>query len=132
MIFNSRGNSLSRLTALPSSVCRCQRGIRQMAKQAVQPVHESSPHIPLAIQSANQLQLTLFYRHLATAVIFSSSGKCLSRLTAYRALPHQQHIRQTARQAVQLSPKVARSIPLALHSKKCYSSHLFTGTSQPP
>ena len=103
-----------------------------MAKQAVQPVHESSPHIPLAIQSANQLQLTLFYRHLATAVIFSSSGKCLSRLTAYRALPHQQHIRQTARQAVQLSPKVARSIPLALHSKKCYSSHLFTGTSQPP
>ena len=74
--------------------------------------------IPLAIQSANQLQLTLFYRHLSTAMIFSNRGKRLSRLTALLSSVRrcQQRIRQTSGRAVQTSMKVARNSPLRIQS----------------
>ena len=117
VIFSSRGNRLSRLTALPSTMRRCQLCIRQASRQAAQSLSPKvACSIPLAIQSANQLQLTLFYRHLSTAMIFSSRGNSLSHLTALPATVRccQQHIRKTAEQAARtLPPKVTCSIPLA-------------------
>ena len=116
------------------AVCRTplQAAHRQTARQAVQALTKVACSIPLAIQSVNQLQLTLFYRHLATAVIFSSRENRLSRLAVYCAPLPTTH-RQTSRQAAQtLSESSSQHSISGFSPQTSYSSHCFTDTLQPP